>query len=122
MKRQRLLVGLLGFNAVTAMAGGIGLIAGWIKPGAALLEHTDFASYYWPGVILLCAVGGSALYAAVSVTRKMPGASMASLLAGMIMLFWIITEVVSIRQFHFFQVVYIATSLTIIFQSGDFKK
>lgn len=121
MRGNKLLIGLQGFNAFTAIAGGIGLIATWIKPGTELLNHTDFAGYYWPGVILLCVVGGSALIAVISLISKIPGYQIASLLAGVIMLFWIICEVASIRQFHFLQVVYLATSLGIIYESARLK-
>lgn len=114
MKNRRLLLGLQGFNAATAIAGGVGLIAGWINPGLELLEHTDFASYYWPGVILLCLVGGSALLAIIAIVKKFSEAKLISLLAGLIMLFWIICEVVSIREFHFLQIIYLATSLAIL--------
>lgn len=115
--RLRLLIALQGFNALTAIAGGIGLIAGWINPGREMLSHTDFASYYWPGVILLCIVGGSALFACLSLLRRLQGTAIISLLAGTIMLFWIICEVASIRQFHFLQALYIVISLAIIYLS-----
>lgn len=121
MKDNRLLLSLQSFNAVTAIAGGIGLIAGWINPGSEMLAHTDFVSYYWPGVILLCIVGGSALFAVISLARKIPGSGIASLLAGIIMLFWIITEVASIRSFHFLQAFYLLISLAIIYLTPKTK-
>ena len=77
-------------------------------------QHTDFHSLYFPGVILMAIVGGSALLAAISLYKRAVGANMASLVAALIMLFWIIGEIVSIRTFHPLQAIYIATALVVI--------
>lgn len=115
MKQEKWLIGLQGFNAITAIAGGIGLMAGWVVPGPEYLSHTDFPSFYFPGVLLLCVVGGGALLATLALIGKIHGARLLNLLAAVIMLFWIIGEVVSIREFHFLQVIYIITSFWIIY-------
>ena len=100
------------------MAGGIGLMVGLINPGEKLLIHTDFESYFFPGVLLLCLVGGSAFAAVVLLYFRFQTASIYSLLAGIIMFFWIIAELAAIREFHFLQVIYVITASVVIYLSG----
>lgn len=117
MKNRRLLLSLHLFNAVTSIAGGIALIGGFITPPLDYIKHTDFASYYFPGVILLCVVGGGASLAVITILKKLPTASLVSITAGLIMLFWIICEVISIREFNFLQAAYIATASLAIYKT-----
>lgn len=117
MKNSKLVIWLQGFNAVTAIAGGLALITGSLVPPDHYLQHTSFDGYYMPGVILLCTVGGSALFATIALYKKLATAPMISILAGVIMLFWIICEVASIRTASILQLVYVITSITIIIKT-----
>ncbi|MFN3340185.1 MAG: hypothetical protein ACK40Z_10860 [Dietzia sp.] len=110
----RLLLGLLLFNGITAAGGGIALMTGVIPEEPSWIEHTAFSSLYFPGVILLALVGGSALFAASAMLKRSAGWQAASILSGWIMLLWIIAEVASIRGFHFLQVVYLVTGAAVI--------
>jgi hypothetical protein len=115
MKRtEKILMGLLLFNSVSSIGGGLALITGLITEQAAWVEHTDFPGLYFPGVILMAVVGGSSAIAAVAMAKRSDGWQMSSLAAGVIMLFWIVGEVASIRGFHFLQVVYFVTGALVV--------
>lgn len=115
MKKRTALLTLLWFDATAAILGGIGLMQGKMGLPAEWLSHTSFTSYYFPGVILMAIVGGSSLIAAIATKKNLVGASLTSLVAGIIMLLWILGEIVSIREFHPLQVVFIISSITIIY-------
>ena len=112
--RSKILLALLVFNGLTAVGGGLALITEWIPRQESWVEHTDFASGYFPGVILMAVVGGSSLIAALAMTKKIAGWQLASIVAGAVMVCWIIGEVASIRGFHFLQVIYLATGLLVL--------
>ena len=107
-------MGLLLFNAISSVGGGIALMTDVIPDQVQWVQHNDFASLYFPGVILMAVVGGSAALAAVAMVKRSLGWELASLLSGMIMVFWIIGEVASIRGFHVLQVVYLVTGVLVI--------
>ena len=113
-RQRRLLVGLHVFNGVTAAGGGLALMTGWIPDVDSWTEHNDFTGAYFPGVILVALVGGSALIAAVAVAKAVPGQELASIVAGMVMVAWILGEVASIRGFHWLQVIYLVTGLLVV--------
>lgn len=81
-----ILIFLNGFLAVTALAGGIGLIFGLNDPSGELLRDSVFTSFMIPGLALLVFVGGSALTAAIQRIRKHPSGLLASLIAGIMIL------------------------------------
>ena len=112
--RSKALVGVHLFNGLSAVGGGLALMVGWIPEQPRWVEHTGFANNYFPGVILMAIVGGSALVAAVSIVKRIDGRQLASIVAGMIMVSWIVGEVASIRGFHFLQVIYLITGLLVL--------
>ncbi|GEP36325.1 hypothetical protein NSZ01_40930 [Nocardioides szechwanensis] len=71
--KRRSLLGLLLFNAVSAVGGGLALMLDWIPEQASWVRDTDFESNYFPGVILLAVVGGSSLIAAVATLKRSDG-------------------------------------------------
>lgn len=107
-------MGLLLFNAVSSVGGGIALMTGLIPEQVEWVEHTDFPSLYLPGVILMAIVGGSAAVAAVAMAKRSPGWELAGLTSGMIMVAWILGEVASIRGYHVLQVLYLVTGVLVI--------
>ncbi|MEO5852068.1 MAG: hypothetical protein ABIQ15_06105 [Nocardioides sp.] len=109
-----LLLGVLIFNAGSAIGGGLALMTGWIPAQPAWVEHTDFAGLYFPGVILMAIVGGSALVAALAVAVHAPAWQLASLLSAVVMLIWIVGEVASIRAVHWLQAVYVVTPALVV--------
>ena len=106
---SKVLLGLLLFNGLSATFGGLALMTDWIPEQASWVRDTDFPSNYFPGVILMAVVGGSSLIAAAGLVKRSDGWQLASIVAGTIMVFWIIGEVASIRGFHFLQVIYLVT-------------
>lgn len=107
--RQKVLLGLLLFNGLTATGGGVALMTGWIPEQASWVEETGFPGNYFPGVILMAVVGGSSLIAAAALVKRSDGWQLASIVAGAIMVFWIVGEVASIRAFHVLQLIYLVT-------------
>jgi hypothetical protein len=59
-------------------------------------------------------VGGSSLIAATALVKRSDGRQLASIVAGTVMVFWIIGEVASIRGFHFLQVIYLVTGALVV--------
>jgi hypothetical protein len=110
----KVLMGLLLFNSVSAIGGGVALMTGLIPEQKEWVEHTDFASLYFPGVILMAIVGGSSAIASVGLAKRTEGWEMSAIVAGIIMLFWILGEVASIRGFHFLQIIYFVTGALVV--------
>ena len=113
-RKSKALLGLLLFNGVSAVGGGLALMTDWIPEQASWVRDTDFPSNYFPGVILMAVVGGSSLIAAIALTKRSDGWRLASIVAGTIMVFWIIGEIASIRGFHFLQVIYLVTGALVV--------
>ncbi len=109
MNSYKKLIAVHFFNGIVAVLGGIGLITGSVKLPADTLAHSGFPSLYFPGVILLAAVGGISLLAGIALYKKVIGAELASILAGIIVMIWIIGEIASIRGLHPLQIVFIIT-------------
>lgn len=78
------------------------------------VENTGFPGLYFPGVILMAIVGGSSLIAALALLKGTVAWQLASILAGVVMIFWIVGEVASIRGFHFLQVLYLVTGVLVL--------
>jgi hypothetical protein len=90
------LIVLTIFLALSAFAGAIQLIEGTYAPPADLLAGSPFDSYLLPGLALGLIVGGSALFAAVLLIRKSRFALLASVAAGLIIMFFEFVEVLVI--------------------------
>lgn len=94
------LVILDGFAALTAVGGGVALATGLEAERFPVdrLRGTPFASYTVPGLILTVVVGGSAAVAAVVTLRSPRAGGLASVLAGGVMMGWIVGEVLILRR------------------------
>lgn len=113
-RKSKVLLGLLLFNGLSATAGGLALMTDWIPEQASWVRDTDFPSNYFPGVILMAVVGGSSLIAAGALVKRCDGWQLASIVAGTVMVFWIIGEIASIRGFHFLQVIYLLSGALVV--------
>jgi hypothetical protein len=87
------LILLDAFLAITAIAGGIGLLTGAIAPGVDLLQGSPFTSYTIPGLALLIIVGGSALVATGLMVRLPHLGVLASGISGLMIIGFEIVEV-----------------------------
>lgn len=107
MKPQlaRLVIGVLEvLIALSAIAGGIALLAGTYQDGVLIeaggkarfplewLQHTPFSDYTIPALILTIGVGGSSLLGAVLVWTFPKAGILASVVAGLIMAGFILVE------------------------------
>lgn len=110
-KLARIAIGVpTAFNALSAIGGGIALLAGTYEDGVlreaggraqfplAWLQHTPFSDYTIPALILTIGVGGSSLIAAVLVFTGREEGVLASVVAGLIMAGFIVVEVVMLKQ------------------------
>lgn len=111
VNRHAILAGVHFFNGVTAVGGGLALIVGLIPEQPLWVNYTGFTNNYFPCVILLAIVGGSALIAGLAMVKHAVGWQLASIVAGMVMIMWIVGEIASIRAFHVLQAIYLVTGL-----------
>lgn len=110
----RWLAGLLLFNGVGAVGGGIALLTDNIGLPLSLLDGTPFSTYVIPGWILLVVVGGSSIAASFLVWRMSRFSVEASVAAGLILLGWITTEFVMIPGAWMPQLLYFLLAFVII--------
>jgi hypothetical protein len=89
----RILLIFLFLNGFGAVVGGIGVIKEVLPFPEVWLQGTPFHSYFLPGLILLVAVGGSHLAAALVVLSRGAQAKTASVFAGLVLTGWMIGEI-----------------------------
>jgi hypothetical protein len=94
--RRTTLFSLQAFVALTAIPGGIVLMAS--PDGSAigltleLLAASPFTSYSIPGIFLALVVGGTAVLGSVLVYRAHPAERVASLATGSVLMGWIVAQ------------------------------
>jgi hypothetical protein len=104
------LVALTGFNALSAIAGGIAvLMTNGLGMPTSMLASGPFASFAWPGVLLAVVVGGSHVLAGGLLIARREVALLWAAVAGFVMLVWIFVETMMIGEGSFLQVLYFAT-------------
>lgn len=91
-----MLIILDAFLALTAIAGGIGILTALNVPPITELEGSPFSSYTFPGLALLVLVGGSALAATIMTVRRQRLAFVASVGAGGVVMAFEIVEIIVI--------------------------
>ena len=96
--------------ALSAIVGGIVMLSGTYQDGVLIeaggrgqfplewLHNTPFSDFTIPALILAIGVGGSSLIAVVTVFTGREEGVLASLVAGLIMVGYIVVEVVMLRQ------------------------
>jgi len=109
---RRALIVVTLFNAVSAIAGGVAILTGWLVMPASMLANGPFASFLWPGVILLVVVGGTQGFASVFLLMRRGSALLWSAVAGFGMIIWIFVETGIIAGISWLQVIYFATGTT----------
>jgi len=108
------------FVALTAIGGGITLAIGMDKFPPGWLIGTPFSSYLIPGLILAVVVGGSAAVAAVTTLRRADNGALAAMLAGAILLGWLVGERLIlpkeafVPQFWWLEAIYVAAGLMMV--------
>ena len=97
------LIILLFIVAINAFAGGYYGLAGAKNVPPEWLEGSPFRSYFIPSLFLFAIVGGSCLLAAIALLRRWAVAGKLAMLAGIIMLGWIIAQVIIIGYVSWLQ-------------------
>jgi len=92
----RVLLILLSLNGIAAAVGGIAAMRGIMPFPDLWLHGTPFSSSFYPGLLLILAVGGSHFTAAYLIMRRVPSARRVATLAGLILIGWMIGELVLI--------------------------
>ena len=114
---RRTLVGLHLFNALSAVGGGIALIAGGLGVPTTLLRHTPFDSFVVPGIFLAAVIGGSATIAATALLAHWRRALATSAASGAIMVGWILGETLLVEGFSWLQGLYLLSGSLVVFAS-----
>lgn len=82
---------LTGFLALTAFAGGFGILVGWIAMPQEYL-HGLFSGYLIPALCLFVLVGGSALAAFILLVRREDSAIIFAATSGIVIMFFEFVE------------------------------
>lgn len=101
MPASKIRVALLildAFVALTAIGGGVAMVATLDRFPPEWLRGSPFADYSIPGLILAGVVGGSAAAAAVALWRRPRLGVPASAMAGAILAGWVVGEIVILNQ------------------------
>jgi hypothetical protein len=106
------LVVVSAFNALSALGGGIGMVAadGLSMPKAMLVD-TPFSTFTVPGLILTLVVGGTQTAAVWLLLARRRSALLWSAVAGLGMVIWIVTEIGFIHALMYAQMIYLVTGL-----------
>jgi len=108
------------FVAFTAIGGGVTLATGVDKFPAEWLTGTPFRSYLIPGLILAVVVGGSAAAAAIAMLQRSSTGAIVSILAGGILLGWLLGErvilppVAFVPKFWWLEAAYVVIGLMMV--------
>ena len=114
---RRTVVGLNLFNALSAVGGGIALVAGGLGVPTDLLRHTPFESFVVPGIFLAVVIGGSATIGAAALLAHWRRALVTSGTAGAVMVGWILGETLLVEGFSWLQGLYLLTGSAVIVAS-----
>jgi hypothetical protein len=93
------LVVIAAFIVTSAIEGGVAVLEAWFfgyKLPLAWLAGTPFSDYTIPGLALAIVVGGSALLAAATIFIHREWAVLVSVVAGLMMVGFLVVEIVSI--------------------------
>jgi len=88
----RILLVLFFFIGLGAVAGSIGVMKEVMPFPEVWLRGTPFHSYFYPGLILCVVVGGSQFAAAFILLWRSSLAKRASLIAGLLLIGWMVGE------------------------------
>jgi hypothetical protein len=94
---------LLAIVAVNAFGGGIYGMSGADSIPKQWLSHSIFDSYFVPGLILFFVVGGFSLFGSIQIFRQSGFAITSAFLAGLILMFWVLSQVAIIGYVSWLQ-------------------
>ena len=111
------LLGLHLFHAISAVGGGIALVAGALGVPTVLLQHTPFDSFVVPGIFLAVVIGGSATVGLTALLARWRRALATSAAAGAVMVGWILGETLLVEGFSWLQGLYLLTGSIVVIAS-----
>lgn len=115
--RRRALLSLTVFLGITAAAGGVAMLAGWISVPLSSLAGSPFTDFTVPALLLLAAVGFPALLAAWLVhLRTSAGIAASTIAGGSIIVFEIVEW--NIIGFSWLLAIYLGIGATILLLAG----
>jgi hypothetical protein len=106
---------LTALVAVWAYAGAVGIIGGGIDFGPTVNDRLPWQSTALAGVALLLGVAVPMTLAAVAVWRGTPHAASAAVLAGLMLVGWIVVQLAVIRTFSWLQPVCVLLGLAVVY-------
>lgn len=113
-----ILIVLTAFLALTAIPGGVALVANFYAPPAEMLAGSMFKDFMIPGLSLAFIVGGSALFAAILLFRKNKFDVIFSAMTGVIIMFFEFVEMLVIGSpagpARFMQIMYFGLGTVIV--------
>lgn len=109
---------LLLIVCLNAIGGGWYGLAGAESVPQEWLEGSPFHTYLIPSLILLFVVGGSTLFSSIAVFRNARIAPQASLLTGLILLGWIVTQLLIIGYVSWMQPAIFGAAIIILLLGG----
>jgi len=116
-----ILIVLTIFLALTAIPGGVVLLANFYTPPMDMLAGSMFKDFTIPGLSLALIVGGSALFAAILLFRKSKFDIIFSATAGIIIMFFEFVEILAIGSpagpARFMQILYFGLGTAIVVAS-----
>jgi len=80
----------------------------------SLLEHSPFATFLIPGLLLVFVIGLGTTIAGALVLRRTARANVWAFAAGVALLTWIVVEMVLLRAAHWLQLGYLGMALVIM--------
>jgi dienelactone hydrolase len=107
-ERRPWLAGFAALNAVGAWGGAVGLVTGGLDLGASIDDRLPFDSVVLAGLALGVIVGIPLTVLARTAWAGGPRTDDAALLAGLLLIGWIVAQVAVIRAFSLFQPAYLA--------------
>jgi hypothetical protein len=116
MKRRSARTALIvtdAFLALSAIGGGIGLLAGWTKVPVYLLQGSPFPDYTLPAILLASVVGGLALVGCLATLNHEPLAFRISAMAGLAVMGFVAVEAIVIGT-AWLQLVYFIVGVLIV--------
>ena len=110
-RRHPLLAGVAAFNALSAGLGAVSLIIGWLTLGATVTGRLPFASAAVGGIALGVIVALPNALLTVVVLRRDSRSGPLAIVAGILLVGWIVVELAFIREFSFFHPFYTTIGL-----------
>ena len=112
--RHRLLAVLAALIALSAYGGGAGLISGSLDLGVTATARLPFHSPVIGGLALIAVVAGPSTALTWLAARGHRRTGDASIIAGILLVGWILIELAFIRELSFFQPLYVVLGMLLV--------